>query len=70
MFSRFVYLEDHIKKNILLELKNQEAPSKPHALTEEESQRVDELIKDIPEGKLRDSFRKAITAQKQNHTDK
>lgn len=52
------------------ELKNQEAPSKPHALTEEKSQRVDELIKDIPEGKLRDSFRKAITAQKQNHTDK
>ena len=41
-----------------------------HALTQEELNEIDELLKDIPEGKLRASFKKAIKAQKQNSDKK
>ena len=41
-----------------------------HTLTQKELNEIDELLKDIPEGKLRASFKKAIKAQKQNSEKK
>ena len=53
------------------ELRDRNEEYKPaHTLTQEELNEIDELLKDIPEGKLRASFKKAIKAQKQNSEKK
>lgn len=53
------------------ELRDRNEEYRPaHTLTQEELNEIDELLKDIPEGKLRASFKKAIKAQKQNSEKK
>lgn len=53
------------------ELRDRDKEYRPaHTLTQEELNEIDELLKDIPEGKLRASFKKVIKAQKQNSEKK
>lgn len=65
--SRGSYKDKYPFKNIVEE-------SAPKAsireLTKEEMQHIDELVSDIPKGTLKESFKKAITAQKQNTVEK
>lgn len=65
--SRGSYKDKYPFKNIVEE-------SAPKAsireLTKAEIQHIDELVSDIPEGTLKESFKKAIKAQKQNTVEK
>ena len=59
--SRGQYKEKHPFEQIS---ENQTPNKQPRELSEDEVQHINDLVQDIPEGRMKDSFIKAITAQK------
>lgn len=59
--SRGIYKEKHPFQQIS---ENQMSNKQPRELSEDEVQYINDLVQDIPEGKMRNSFIKAIAAQK------
>ena len=53
-------------KNSTIEKLEKKLQNQPRPLTEKEKYDIETLIKDLPEGQLKESFRRAISAEKKH----